>query len=82
MHFTNEIDDHANTIEVGGAQINGYNRADFVAEGAAGKSSGVGAGTDVFSTGNANAINYDTATAATNQSSLILATDENGTAGT
>jgi len=32
LHFTSEVDDHANTIELGGAAINGYNRADFFSE--------------------------------------------------
>jgi hypothetical protein len=32
LHFTSEVDDHANTIELGGAVINGYNRADFFSE--------------------------------------------------
>jgi len=30
LHFTEEIDDHENTIELGGAMISGYNRADHV----------------------------------------------------
>jgi hypothetical protein len=81
LHFTDEVDDHKNTIEIGAATINGYNRADYVAEGVAGASSGVGS-SDVFSTGNAAAINQNNAIACINESSLILATDENGTAAT
>lgn len=79
MHFTNEIDDHANTIEVGGAQISGYNRADFVAEDKAGKSSGAAAA-NVFSTGNATTSEYATATPAFNQSSLIISTKDDAPA--
>jgi len=30
LRFTEEIDDHENTIELGGAMISGYNRADHV----------------------------------------------------
>ena len=81
LHFTDEVDDHKNTIEVGAATINGYNRADYVAESVAGASSGFGS-SDVFSKGNTGAVNYNTATAAINESSLILATDEAGTAAT
>ena len=75
LHFTNEVDDHANTIEVGGAMINGYNRADFVAENKAGDSSGYADG-QVFSKGNAAVSEYNTANPAVNQSSLIVATAE------
>lgn len=70
LHFTDEIDDHENTIEVGGAVINGYNRADFVAEGVADESS------NVFKKNQASAAEYAAVTAATNQSSLIFCTDE------
>ena len=69
LHFTNEVDDHQNTIEIGGAQINGYNRNEYVAENVADES------TNVFKKGNATRTEYDTATAAINQSSLILMTD-------
>ena len=72
LHFTSEIDDHANTIEIGGAVINGYNRAEFFAEGASGQSSGGGA-TNAFSKDNAAATDAN-ALACVNQSSLILAT--------
>ena len=70
LHFTDEIDDHENTIEVGGALINGYNRADFFAEGVADESS------NVFKKNQASASDSLSATAATNQSSLIFCTDE------
>jgi hypothetical protein len=76
VHFTDEVDDHKNTIEIGAAMINGYNRADFVTEANATDSSG-GAHTAVFSKGNATATEYPqsgTQVAATNQSSLIIAT--------
>jgi hypothetical protein len=75
LSFTDEVDDHKNTVEIGGALINGYNRADFVAESVAGDSSG-GATANVFSKGNATVTEYGTATLATNQSSLIFATHE------
>jgi len=71
LHFTQEIDDHENTIEIGGAMVNGYNRADFVAEADAGEVSG-----DAFYKKNAAAA-VSAALASTNQSSLILMTDEN-----
>lgn len=75
VHFTDEVDDHKNTIEVGAAMINGYNRADFVAESVAGD--GTLGATTVFSKSNAAAIEFATVgVAATNQSSLIIATDD------
>jgi hypothetical protein len=70
LHFTSEIDDHANTIEVGGAVINGYNRAEFFAEGDGGEVSG-----DAFYKNQA-ASHDALALACVNQSSLILATAE------
>ena len=72
LHFTNEIDDHENTWEIGGALINGYNRADFFTEATSGDSSGGGA-TNAFSKNNSSA-GVANAIAATNQSSLILMT--------
>ena len=72
LHFTSEIDDHENTIEIGGAMINGYSRNDWVAESLAGDSSGGGAG-NAFSKGNATA-GVANAIAATNQSSVVLMT--------
>ena len=72
LHFTSEVDDHANTIELGGAVINGYNRADFFAESVSGESSG-GSSTDVFSKSNASASDAS-ALSCVNQSSLILST--------
>ena len=73
LHFTSEVDDHANTIELGGAVINGYNRAEFYAEADSLEASG-----DAFYKGNASAGVADIADvlAAVNQSSLILATAE------
>jgi len=74
LHFTSEVDDHANTIEVGGAVINGYNRADFFAEDVSGQSSG-GGSSDAFSKSNA-AVQDAAAITTVNQSSLILATTD------
>ena len=67
LHFTEEIDDHNNVKEIGGALINGYNRADFAEDGSdeeaiflkSEESGGVAAATSVI-----------------NQSSLILMTKE------
>ena len=69
LHFTNEIDDHKNTVEVGGALINGYNRAEFLAESDAGEVSG-----DAFYKNQTAAHNADDLTAI-NQSSLIFSTE-------
>jgi len=74
VHYTDEVDDHKNTIEIGAAMINGYNRADFVAESVAGD--GTLSSTTVFSKGSATAQEYATATAAINQSSLIIASED------
>ena len=68
LHFTSEVDDHANTIELGGAVINGYNRADFFAEADALESSG-----DAFYK-NQSAAHDAAALSCVNQSSLILGT--------
>ena len=68
LHFTSEVDDHANTIELGGAVINGYNRADFFGEDDALESSG-----DAFYK-NQSAAHDAAALSCVNQSSLILAT--------
>ena len=68
LHFTSEVDDHANTIELGGAVITGYNRADFFAEADALESSG-----DAFYK-NQSAAHDAAALSCVNQSSLILAT--------
>ena len=70
MRFTNEIDDHENTIEVGGAMITGYNRADFFAEADGGEVYG-----DAFYKQNASGGVAD-ALLAVNQSSMIVMTDE------
>ena len=70
LHFTSEVDDHANTIELGGAVINGYNRADFFGEDDALESSG-----DAFYK-NQSAAHDAAALSCVNQSSLILATFE------
>ena len=66
------MDDHANTVELGGAVINGYNRADFFAESVSGQSSG-GGSSDAFSKTNAAATDAS-ALSCVNQSSLILGT--------
>ena len=75
LHFTNEVDDHANTIEIGGASINGYNRNEYYAEGDATTGSG-----DAFENDNAVTTgsdgDTDSALAAVNQSSLIFSTRE------
>jgi hypothetical protein len=68
LHFTSEVDDHANTIELGGAVINGYNRADFFAEADALESSG-----DAFYK-NQSAAHDSAALSCVNQSSLVLGT--------
>tara|TARA_R110000782_G_scaffold148650_2_gene241390 strand:+ start:2590 stop:3864 length:1275 start_codon:yes stop_codon:yes gene_type:complete len=70
LHFTSEVDDHANTIELGGAVINGYNRAEFYAEADALEASG-----DAFYKSNTASADA-AALAAVNQSSLVLATAE------
>jgi len=70
LHFTSEVDDHANTIELGGAVINGYNRAEFYTE-----TDSLEVDGDAFYKGNS--ASADAAVlAAINQSSLILATAE------
>jgi len=69
LHFTKEIDDHENTVEIGGAEISGYNRADFTAEADAAESSG-----DLFRKNTTGGV--ASGIAVTNQSSLILMTDE------
>ena len=71
LSFTDEVDDHKNTVEVGGALINGYNRADFFSETNASESGGY-----AFEKANAAEAPADSALACTNQSSLILATQE------
>ena len=71
LHFTNEVDDHENTIEVGGAVINGYQRNEYFAEGDA----TLGAG-DAFERANASASVTDSALAAENTSSLIFTTED------
>ena len=68
LHFTNEVDDHENTIEVGGAAINGYNRAEFFAESDATEGAG-----DAFLNAQS-AAHYCAALSSTNQSSLVLMT--------
>ena len=70
LHFTSEIDDHENTIEIGGAVINGYNRNEYFAE----ADGTVGSG-DAFY--NKQSAEHDAAAlSAVNQSSLILAPHE------
>ena len=73
LEFTKEIDDHENTIEIGGALMNGYNRADFVTETYAAES----ALTKAFYKGAATRTDeVDNTIKAINQSSLIFATRE------
>ena len=71
LSFTDEIDDHKNTIEVGGAVINGYNRADFFSETNASE-----ANSYAFEKGNTTVADMDSSIACINQSSLIFATRE------
>tara|TARA_Y100000593_G_scaffold92417_1_gene183995 strand:+ start:2014 stop:3300 length:1287 start_codon:yes stop_codon:yes gene_type:complete len=71
LSFTDEVDDHKNTIEIGGAVINGYNRADFFTETNASEANSYG-----FEKGNATVADIDSAIACTNQSSLIFSTCE------
>ena len=68
LHFTNEVDDHENTIEIGGAVINGYQRNEYFAEGDATTGSG-----DAFYRDNATVAD-GAALAAENTSSLIFST--------
>ena len=68
LHFTNEVDDHENTIEIGGAVINGYQRNEYFAEGDATTGSG-----DAFYRANTAAAD-GAALAAENTSSLIFST--------
>ena len=70
LHFTNEVDDHQNTIEIGGAQINGYNRNEYFSEANAAESS-----SKAFDKDNATTTVADKL-ACINQSSLILMTDQ------
>jgi len=65
LHFTTEVDDHGNVIEIGSAVVNGYNRADFASS--ANEST-------VFNNDNAAAGDIAT-TALLNNSSLILMTN-------
>ena len=70
LHFTSEVDDHANTIELGGAVINGYNRADFFAEDVGGEASG-----DAFYK-NQSAAHVAAELSCVNQSSLVFSTTD------
>ena len=69
LHFTNEVDDHTNTVEIGGAIINGYNRSEFFTEDDAAQSQSG----DAFYKNNS-ARTAAVALSATNQSSLIVMT--------
>lgn len=69
LHYTNEVDDHGNIIEIGGARIYGIQRADFAAEDDAGESSG-----DLFYITSAGGV--ASALTCVNQSSLILMTGD------
>ena len=70
LHFTSEIDDHTNIIEVGGAMIDGYGRADFFSE-----TDATTASAKAFETGNTSKSESGATLAAINQSSLIFMTD-------
>ena len=69
LHFTKEIDDHENTVEIGGAVIHGFNRPDYFVEDDAFESSG-----DAFEKDTTGGV--ATSLTAINQSSAILMTDE------
>jgi hypothetical protein len=71
LHFTNEVDDHENTIEIGGAVINGYQRNEYFAESDATLGNG-----DAFERNNATAVEADAGFAAENTSSLIFTTED------
>ena len=73
LHFTNEVDDHENTIEVGGAVINGYQRNEYFEEAEATTGNG-----DAFERDNASSAVADSAADlnAENTGSLIFATCE------
>jgi hypothetical protein len=70
LRFTEEIDDHENTIEIGGAVMSGYNRADHFAEGDAGESSG-----DAFYKAQTTE-HLCSALLAKNQSSMVIMSDD------
>jgi len=70
LRFTEEIDDHENTIELGGAMMSGYNRADHFAESDAGESSG-----DAFYK-NQTSEHVCSALLAKNQSSMVIMSDD------
>ena len=63
LHFTEEVIDHQRTIEIGAAQIDGYNRADFFSSDDE---------ASVFSVGNTTKASVATAYACKNQSSAII----------
>lgn len=63
LHFTEEVIDHNRTIEIGGAEITGVQRADYFSSTDEGS---------VFSVGNATKASVSTAYACKNQSSAII----------
>jgi hypothetical protein len=67
LAYTEEKDDHGNTIEIGSNQIVGYNRAEFFAD------TNTAA---VYSTANATKSAVATAYEAVNQSSMIISTED------
>ena len=69
LHFTKEIDDHENTVEIGGAVIHGFNRPDYFVEADAFEASG-----DAFRKDTTGGV--ASGLTAINQSSAILMTDE------
>ncbi len=74
-HFTDEIDDHRNTIEIGAAVTHGYNRPDFTLTATADETTG-----DLFRKGSAagGVAAIASGIAATNQTSFILMSDTVG----
>lgn len=69
LQFTEEIDDHGNTEEIGGAIIDGFNRIEWAAEADAGETTG-----DLFHKDTTGGV--ASGIAVVNQSSAILMTDD------
>ena len=67
LAYTEEVDDHKNTIEIGSNQIVGYNRAEFFSDADT---------ASVYSTANATKSALTTAYTAVNQSSMIISTED------
>ena len=71
LHFTNEVDDHENTTEVGGAVINGYQRNEYFSE-----TNATLDNAGAFERANATVADQDSSMAAENTGSLIFSTQE------